>query len=178
MALGHETEVASSAFRPLRGRWHRYKKKGEAASGRQLAALRDDWKDIRYLIIDEKSMVGHLGLPLIDKRLRKIFSHRNACFGGLSVSSAEVLINYLCSVICLCIAQISKRVNWTEFLSIIRIEAGLFSRRRLSTLFPPPHPPPDPSPRFRKPPWRCRCLPADVGRRRSDEVERGDGRTG
>lgn len=93
-------------------------------------------------------------------------------------SSVEVLVNYLKAVICLCIAQISKRVNWTEFLSIVQIGAGLFSRRRLLTLFPPPHPPPDPSPRFRKPHWRCRCLPADVGRHRSDKVERGDGKAG
>lgn len=30
-------------------------------------------------------MVGRVGLALIDKRLHEIFSHRNACFGGLSV---------------------------------------------------------------------------------------------
>lgn len=59
--------------------------KGKAAAGRRLAALQDDWKYIRYLIIDEKSMVGRMGLALIDKRLREIFPHRNVWSGGLSV---------------------------------------------------------------------------------------------
>lgn len=52
-------------------------KKGKAAAGRQLAALQEDWKHIRYLIIDGKSTVGRVGLVLIDKRLREIFPHRD-----------------------------------------------------------------------------------------------------
>ena len=52
-------------------------KKGKAAAGRQLAALQEDWKHIRYLIIDGKSTVGRVGLALIDKRLREIFPHRD-----------------------------------------------------------------------------------------------------
>ncbi|OWT41833.1 hypothetical protein C362_00194 [Cryptococcus neoformans Bt1] len=57
--------------------------KGKAAAGRQLTSLQEDWKHIRYLIIDE-TMVG-LGLALTDKRLREIFPHRNVWFGGLIV---------------------------------------------------------------------------------------------
>lgn len=59
--------------------------KGKAAAGRQLTTLQDDWKHIRYMIINEKSIVGRVGLALIDKRLREISSHMNVWFGGLSV---------------------------------------------------------------------------------------------
>lgn len=46
--------------------------KGKAAAGRQLAALQDDWKHIRYMIINGKSIVGCVGLALIDQRLREV----------------------------------------------------------------------------------------------------------
>lgn len=59
--------------------------KGKAAAGRQLAALQDDWKHIRYMMINGKSIVGCVGLALIDKRLREVSPHMNVWFGGLSV---------------------------------------------------------------------------------------------
>lgn len=43
------------------------------------------WHLIRYLIINENSMFGRVGLALIDKRLREISRHMNVWFGGLSV---------------------------------------------------------------------------------------------
>ena len=48
--------------------------------------LQDRLKDIRYIIIDEKSMVGRRMLALIDMWLRQAFpEHNNEPFGGRSI---------------------------------------------------------------------------------------------
>lgn len=57
---------------------------GEVAPSR-LAALQESWGAVRYLIIDEKSMIGTLGLAQIDRRLAQIFPAAAHPFGGLSV---------------------------------------------------------------------------------------------
>lgn len=51
----------------------------------RLAAIQE-WNGTRYLIIDEKSMIGYKAMAAIDARLRLIFPHRSyRPFGGLSV---------------------------------------------------------------------------------------------
>ena len=55
-------------------------------TGERLMQLQDRLKDIRYMIIDEKSMVGRQMLALIDMRLRQAFpEHNNEPFGGRSI---------------------------------------------------------------------------------------------
>ena len=51
----------------------------------RLTALQESWGHVRYLIIDEKSMIGTLGLAQIDRRLAQIFPAAAHPFGGLSV---------------------------------------------------------------------------------------------
>ena len=54
--------------------------------GEKLKKLQDKLKNVRYVIIDEKSMVGRRMLALIDKRLRHAFpEHKNKPFGNRSV---------------------------------------------------------------------------------------------
>ena len=55
-------------------------------TGERLMQLQDRLKDIRYIIIDEKSMVGRRMLALIDMWLRQAFpEHNNEPFGGRSI---------------------------------------------------------------------------------------------
>jgi ATP-dependent exoDNAse (exonuclease V) alpha subunit len=51
----------------------------------QLHRLQADWSPVRYIIIDEKSMVGLHMLAIIDHRLRAIFPTCDLPFGGRSV---------------------------------------------------------------------------------------------
>lgn len=51
-----------------------------------LARLQEDWNDCKFLIIDEKSMIGLTVFRQIDSRLREIFpAARDLPFGGLHV---------------------------------------------------------------------------------------------
>jgi hypothetical protein len=55
-------------------------------NGERLKQLQDKLKDVRYVIIDEKSMIGRRMLASIDVRLRQAFPEHNAePFGGKSV---------------------------------------------------------------------------------------------
>ncbi|RXK41116.1 hypothetical protein M231_01519 [Tremella mesenterica] len=55
-------------------------------SSTRLASLQEGWKDVRYMILDEKSMIGRMALGRIDERLRLIFPGQSHLpFGGLSV---------------------------------------------------------------------------------------------
>jgi ATP-dependent DNA helicase PIF1 len=55
-------------------------------NGEKLKQLQDRLQNVRYVIIDEKSMVGRRMLGLIDMRLRQAFpEHNNEPFGGRSV---------------------------------------------------------------------------------------------
>src|SRR3954466_12248647 len=54
--------------------------------GNRLKQLQERLKNVIYLIIDEKSMVGRRMLALVDKRLREAFpEHKNEPFGGWSI---------------------------------------------------------------------------------------------
>ncbi|GET60560.1 ATP-dependent DNA helicase PIF1-like [Rhizophagus irregularis DAOM 181602=DAOM 197198] len=54
--------------------------------GERLKQLQNKLKEVRYVIIDEKSMVGRRMFALIDMRLRQAFpEHNNEPFGGRSV---------------------------------------------------------------------------------------------
>ena len=51
-----------------------------------LTGLQARFKDVKYLIVDEKSMVDLKTLGIIDERLREIFPDKNMLpFGGLNV---------------------------------------------------------------------------------------------
>lgn len=51
-----------------------------------LASLQDTWKEIEFLIIDERSFIGQSMLGLIDYRLKQIFPTRNhKDFGGIHI---------------------------------------------------------------------------------------------
>jgi hypothetical protein len=51
-----------------------------------LTELQARFKDVKYLIVDEKSMVDLKTLGIIDERLREIFPDKNMLpFGGLNV---------------------------------------------------------------------------------------------
>jgi ATP-dependent DNA helicase PIF1 len=55
-------------------------------SGERLKILQNRLQGIKYVIIDEKSMVGRRMLALVDMRLRQAFpEHQNQVFGGRSV---------------------------------------------------------------------------------------------
>ncbi|CAG8720815.1 17502_t:CDS:1 [Cetraspora pellucida] len=55
-------------------------------NGERLKQLQNKLQDVKYFIIDEKSMVGHRTLALIDMRLRQAFSEqRDQPFGNQSV---------------------------------------------------------------------------------------------
>src|SRR5688572_6011478 len=55
-------------------------------NGKRLMQLQNKLKDISYIIIDEKSMVGRRMLALIDMRLRQAFpENKNEPFGGRSI---------------------------------------------------------------------------------------------
>jgi hypothetical protein len=55
-------------------------------NGERLKKLQERFKDVKYVLIDEKSMVGRQMLGLIDVRLRQAFpEHNNEPFGGRSV---------------------------------------------------------------------------------------------
>ena len=50
------------------------------------AVFRNNWQRTRYLIIDERSMIGCRLLHAIDKRLRETtLTNKHVSFGGLSV---------------------------------------------------------------------------------------------
>jgi hypothetical protein len=51
-----------------------------------LTPLQQSFKNIHYLILDEKSMIGQVHLAWIDRQLRQIFPRfSDEYFGGLSV---------------------------------------------------------------------------------------------
>jgi len=51
-----------------------------------LTPLQQAFKDIHYLVLDEKSMIGQVYLAWIDCRLRQIYPIRNNdYFGGLNI---------------------------------------------------------------------------------------------
>ena len=51
-----------------------------------LTPLQQAFKDIHYLVLDEKSMIGQVHLAWIDRRLRQIYPARNNdYFGGLNI---------------------------------------------------------------------------------------------
>ena len=53
--------------------------------GERLTKLQQSFKDIKYLIIDEMSMVGRKTLGQVDRRLRQAFLHHaTEVFGGCS----------------------------------------------------------------------------------------------
>src|SRR6266540_5711620 len=55
-------------------------------NGEQLMQLQNKLKDISYIIIDEKSMVGHQMLALIDMRFWQVFlENKNEPFGSRSI---------------------------------------------------------------------------------------------
>src|SRR6266542_1556880 len=54
--------------------------------GERLKKLQDKLENVKYIIIDEKSMVGRKMLGLIDMRLRQAFpEYNNEPFGGRSI---------------------------------------------------------------------------------------------
>ncbi len=53
--------------------------------GNALQRLQLDLKDIRYLVIDEMSMIGHRMLAWVDKRLRQATGKLDQPMGGLSL---------------------------------------------------------------------------------------------
>ena len=53
--------------------------------GQALAILQHKLKDIRYLIVDEISMLGQNMMAWVDKRLRQATTHLDIPFGGISV---------------------------------------------------------------------------------------------
>ena len=68
---GHGGDRATSKYKQLRG---------EA-----LQDLQHAWRDVRYLIIDEISMVSKTQLQNASKRLQEVTGKRGVPFGGLSV---------------------------------------------------------------------------------------------
>lgn len=68
---GHDHAAATSKYKQL---------KGEA-----LEELRHTWRGVRYLIIDEISMVSNTLMSYVDTRLQEITGNRGLAFGGLSV---------------------------------------------------------------------------------------------
>ena len=61
------------------------KQKKSDLSNATLQSLQSVFKDIRFLVIDEKSMIDLKMLSLIDDRLRMIFPNTDQAFGGLNV---------------------------------------------------------------------------------------------
>ena len=57
----------------------------EEMKGQQLKMMQNKFKQIRYLIIDEYSMVGALMLNKIDRRLRQATGKAQELFGGISI---------------------------------------------------------------------------------------------
>ena len=53
--------------------------------GSTLHKLQQEFKDVKYLVIDEMSMIGHRMLAWIDKRLRQATGLLNEPMGGISV---------------------------------------------------------------------------------------------
>ncbi len=54
-------------------------------TGAQLRLLQDKFRTIRYLIVDEYSMVGSKLLKRIDSRLRQAECNPHELFGGISI---------------------------------------------------------------------------------------------
>ena len=53
--------------------------------GQALANLQEKLKHIKYLIVDEVSMLGQNMMAWVDKRLRQATTHLDVPFGGISV---------------------------------------------------------------------------------------------
>ena len=53
--------------------------------GQALATLQHKLKDIRYLIVDEVSMLGQNIMAWVDRRLRQAKTHIDISFSGISV---------------------------------------------------------------------------------------------
>ena len=53
--------------------------------GQQLKMIQNKFKSIKYLIVDEYSMVGALMLNKIDRRLRQATGKAQQLFGGISI---------------------------------------------------------------------------------------------
>ena len=53
--------------------------------GQQLKMIQNKFKRIKYLIVDEYSMVGALMLNKIDRRLRQATGKAQQLFGGISI---------------------------------------------------------------------------------------------
>lgn len=54
-------------------------------SGNVLQMMRENWKDVKLLIIDEISMVSYRMLTMIESRCRQLKNNENELFGGLNV---------------------------------------------------------------------------------------------
>jgi ATP-dependent exoDNAse (exonuclease V) alpha subunit len=61
------------------------KQKTSDLSNATLQSLQAQFRDVRFLIIDEKSMIDLKTLSIIDDRLRQIFPDVDQIFGGLNV---------------------------------------------------------------------------------------------
>ena len=60
--------------------------KGICINGERLKKLQERLEHVKYVIIDEKSMVGRWMLSLINIRLQQAFpNHKNEAFGGRSI---------------------------------------------------------------------------------------------
>ena len=78
--------IAGSTYHSALGLGVGQDKDGEDVNEGRLGAMQEEWRGTCYLIIDEKSMVGRVGLARISKALGRIFpDNRDQPFGGLSV---------------------------------------------------------------------------------------------
>ena len=81
-AIAGETYHSTLSIRP--------RKSFAPLQGSALLCLQKRWKHVKYLIIDEKSMIGLRGFAKIDSRLRQAFPNSSKdFFGGVSIALVE-----------------------------------------------------------------------------------------